>query len=319
MIKRELDKLGVTQDVRILPFKTEKVRTKNSYVLSSDEQRIKKLKRKTKMPRGTVWAQDLFEAAKGPTGNTVILTPFIHKWFIYEHDKKGKRIFQDNRFVSILEDENVSALRTPLIFKGGNILVDKKDGVRIAFVGRDVIQETIMVTDKICKSIPEDEVRKRLKEYLNVEKVFIIGSAKQQPLRMFHLDQAMVLLGDGVVGVTSLVDKSNNRHIKDIKRFLIELRTTLNTLGYSIVDMETTEDDVRNYRYYANGVAYKNKESGKREFLFPMFHSPKEEINRETYMNNIRKIEELGYKVIQVPTKANHRHGGIHCMMNVLN
>lgn len=322
MIRREMSKFGASHEVRIIPFQTQELMMEDAYVLSTETHRIRRLDQKVTIPRGTVWAQDLFEVAQGADSGTLALTPFVHKWVIQSITGNESQLMMDNQFVSNLQAEGISHLSTPIIFKGGNVLVDHRDGKRIALVGRDIINETILVFhETLNQYISEEDVVRNIREHLKVDRVIVVGSHDHQPLKMFHLDQAMVLLGDGVAGVTRVVGRtkdSGNEYLEDIQRFLAELRSDLKRLGYRIVDIEATVDDIFNYRFYVNDIAYRNRNTGKKEFLFPMFDTSLEGMNRKVYLNNIRRLESLEYRVIQVPTESNHRHGGLHCMVNVV-
>jgi hypothetical protein len=321
-VSRDLERMGIAQRVKMVPFKTRRMDLEDAFVLSTSEQRIKPLKKKVPLPRGTVWAQDLFKAATAPDGSCVILTPFIHKIFIHKDDVWGGKLFTDNRFVSRLESEGIYTRNLSEVFKGGNVLVDEFRGKRIAFVGGDVIRDTIMVMSRTTDgNITDDDVVERLRDDLKVERVVIIGGDEPQPLKMFHLDQAMVLLGGGVAGVTRVVDWKEgiiDHDLNDVDRFLSRLRDTLTRLGYTIMDMDATIGDVLDYRYYVNGVPYINRRTKQREFLFPMFKSSLRSPGRDIYLNNIKKLEKLGYRVLPVYTESNRRHGGLHCMVNVI-
>jgi hypothetical protein len=61
-----------------------------------------------------------------------------------------------------------------------------------------------------------------------------------------------------------------------------------------------------------------SKTTGLREYLMPFFESSLEGMGREIFEINKAAIEALGYRVVPVPTKANERHGGIHCLVNVI-
>ena len=321
-IGRQLEALGLSRRVRLMPFSSRVVGKEEAYRLNTRNSELRKLTKRRLMPRGSVWAQDLFEVARGDDGTRSILAPFIHKWFIKPGTQWGPKLQSDNSFVGKLDSPGIGLHMVPLVFKGGNVLIDDLGGQSIAFAGGDIITDTIVVLDStLGLKISEEEVVEQLRDHLNVDRVVMVGRQNRQPEKMFHLDQAMVLLPDGVAAVTRIVDYESGRaslEVDEVRVFLSELRGELVKLGYKIVDIGATVEDVYNYRYYVNGVPYVNKETGRREFLMPLFESSLEGTNGEVYRSNVLAVESLGYRVIPVPTSANERRGGLHCMVNVI-
>ncbi|MCK4910124.1 MAG: agmatine deiminase family protein [Thermodesulfovibrionales bacterium] len=321
-IGRQLEALGLRQKVRLMAFSSRVVGKEEAYRLYTRHAELRKLKKRHFMPRGSVWAQDLFEVGRDEDGTSAILAPFIHKWFVKPDAQWGQRLESDNVFVEKLASGGIEFKKLPLVFKGGNVLVDKLGGRSIAFAGGDVIRDTQLVLEAtLGKKVSSAEVVEGLKLYLNVDRVKVIGRQTSQPVKMFHLDQAMVLLPGGVAAVTRIVDyelASASREVDEVRCLLGELRAELRALGYTIVDIAATVEDVENFRYYVNGVPYVNKSTGKREFLMPLFKASFEGDNWELFRSNISSIESLGYMVIPVYTRANERRGGIHCIVNVI-
>jgi hypothetical protein len=321
-IRGDIETLGQQDKVRLLPFDSWRLKDTNAYVLSSRKQRLRTVRKTMSMPSGSIWAQDLFEVVSGEGGINSLLMPYMHKWFIRPGWGGSQKVLSDNIFVNRLLSPSLLVKSLPVVFKGGNVLIDSHRGRRIAFSGGDVIRDTMIVSEEtLGKKVSESEVVELLRLYLNVDQVVVVGEEIKQPLHMFHLDQAMVLLPGGTAGVTRIVDKGSSAHdpeIYSVDLLLRELRSRLRELGYRIVDIEATVEDVHNYRYYVNGIPYVNRESGRREFLIPFFDSSGEKGNREIFKRNVSALEALGYRVIPVPTTSNERHGGIHCMVNVI-
>ncbi len=321
-IIRQFKALKLRQKVRFMPFSSDVVSKDNAYRLYTRNSELRKLRKRRLMPRGSVWAQDLFEVASGDDGTRSILVPFIHKWFIKPGTQWGPKLQSDNSFVGRLESLGMGLEMAPLVFKGGNVLIDDLGGQSIAFAGGDIITDTILVLDStLGMKVSEAEVVEQLRLSLNVDRVVVIGRRNRQPEKMFHLDQAMVLFPDGVAGVTRIVDYKKGMaggEVDEVLRLLSELRGELRGLGYRILDIGATVEDVNNYRYYVNGVPYVNKMTGRREYLMPLFDSSLEGRNEEVYRKNVSAVESLGYRVIPVPTNANERRGGIHCLVNVI-
>ena len=165
-------------------------------------------------------------------------------------------------------------MRTPLVFMGGNILVDQLNGTKIAFCGGDVFKETQIVWQACYEEIlKKEKIVEMVKKYLNVDQVYILGKDKPQPSYMFHLDQAMILLPDGIVGVTNIIGDGSRKNIKDInaiKIFLAEVRGLLKKIGYKLIDIDTSIKDVFNHQFYINSIPYIDKTTGKKMLLMPV-------------------------------------------------
>lgn len=321
-ISRQLESMDLDQKVSLMPFSSRVVAKETAFRLYSRNVELRKLKKRRLMPRGTVWAQDLFEVGRGHDGTRAILAPFIHKWFVKPGTQWGPRLESDNAFVEELSSDGMELKILPLVFKGGNVLVDELGGRSIAFAGGDVISDTRLVLEAtLGKKVSEAKVVEELGLYLNVDRVVVIGRHMSQPVKMFHLDQAMVLLPGAVAAVTRIVDYEKGRasgEVDEVRMLLGELRAELRALGYRILDIGATVEDVENYRYYVNGVPYVNKKTGKREYLMPRFDGSLEGAGAEVFRSNVSAFESVGYRVISVPTRANERHGGLHCMVNVI-
>ncbi len=273
---------------------------------------------------GTFWAQDLFEAATTPQGKAILVTPCVHKCFYGSKDRNDRKVTADNTYLGSLDSETIQVHRSALAFKGGNVLIDEFQGQRIAFCGSDSIRASRTVWYAFHGKRPSvREIAEEYREQLNVDRVAVIGGKAPQPAVMYHLDQAMLLLGDGIVAVPRIVgppllrdpQASNVRHVK---QFLATLRATLCELGYTVVDIDTTASNVLKYQHYVNSVPYTDRETGQRTLLMPAFSNQPFEQDRLLIEKNVKTLESLGYAVVQVPTSASELYGGIHCLINVL-
>ncbi len=273
------------------------------------------------IPKGSFWAQDLFEVAKKPDGQTLLLISDLYKWFrTYDNDSSLK-VISDNHFLENLTSIGMEVRRLPLTFKGGNILIDEIEGRRIAFCGGDVLRLTRTVWKSSRDSAPTDtKIATLFKQWLNVDQVVVIGKDAVQPAKLFHLDQAMIFLPNGIVGITNIVGKENANpiEIKEAKRFLLDLRSILSQLGYRLVNIDTSVYNALNYQYYVNGIPYIDAKTKQKTYLMPIFPSNAGKFEKGLVKKNTVLFESLGYKVIPVPSKVDKINGGLHCMVNVL-
>ena len=160
-----------------------------------------------------------------------------------------------------------------------------------------------------------------VKKYLNVNKVYILGKENPQPSYMFHLDQAMILLPDGIVGVTNIIGDGSGKNIKDInaiKVFLAEVRGLLKKIGYKLIDIDTSIKDVFNHQFYINSIPYIDKTTGKKMLLMPVSNQKLTADEKALINKNIFAFRAVGYDVVIVPSESTAFNGGIHCLINVI-
>ena len=279
----------------------------------------------TESHNGSIWAQDLFEVMTDSSGRTLLVQPLVHKWFSMKSDEPIKNITPDNFFSKNLSKVGLETLTVPLSFFGGNVLIDKMaDGQRIAFCGADMLATTRIVRTAIAEKHPADEqIIEDLKGALNVDQVVIPGVGQIQPYLMFHLDQAMLLLSDNVVAIPKVVGSlpekaSEAEEIMDVERFLASLRSQMMKLGYQLVDLEISVENLLHCQHYVNAIPYINAETSQKTVLMPIFRSAQADSDKELIIRNTERLESLGYEVVYVPTIAERLRGGIHCLINVL-
>ncbi len=273
---------------------------------------------------GTAWAQDLFEVAVDADGRTVLLTARGYKCFVGLSEQDNRRVQADNLYLDCLAGEHTEVRRTPLAFKGGNLLIDEIDNRRVAFCGADSIRTTRTAWRAFDGGeLSDGQVVEMLRQALAVDDAVLLGGGESQPVVMYHLDQAMLLLGDRVAAVPRLLGEvpplePDAGRIRHVMRFLAEVRSTLAGLGYRLVDVDTTVADVLDYRHHTNAVAYIDRHTQQRTLLMPVYPGNDSADGRRLVEKNIAAFESVGYTVVEVPTTANELYGGIHCMLNVL-
>ena len=101
-----------------------------------------------------------------------------------------------------------------------------------------------------------------VQDFMGADKAVAVSPLKiQPPSLMFHLDQAMIILPNGVAGITHVVGKPENdilvpNEVKEVELFLSELRTLLIRLGYKVVNIDTSVDNILNHQYYVNAIPH---------------------------------------------------------------
>lgn len=273
---------------------------------------------------GSSWAQDLFEVAHSPSGQTNLLISSVHKYYFSPKGKYDSQVRRDNTYIYNLSSPGMHVQTIPIAFMGGNILIDELNGKRIAFCGSDVLKRTKTVWRAVNgKTIFDEQIFTLIKNFLHVDKVVTLGSNAVQPSLMFHLDQAVLFLPGNIAGVAKIVnlgkdDTPIDNDILAAKKFLRKTRSRLAKLGYKIVDIKMSASGLLHYQHYANAIPYTDAATGERIILMPVFPSRQNEFDRKLIADNSRTLQEIGYKIIPVPTRANEINGGIHCLVNVL-
>lgn len=328
-VENQLKDKSYYNRVRLVAFDERKRRDCSFFLVFPDKDKLVQVYTgdhlRPKQP-GTVWAQDLFEVVKKPDGQILLLTSEVHKYYSSVGEETDTKVLPDNMYLNNLSVAADEVLKIPLVFQGGNILVDEIGGQKIVFCGGDILNETRAVWWSITeKELPDSEIIKLITDIFNAEKVVIVAVAangRLQPSLMYHLDQAMILLPDGVAGVARVVgrhpvDPANDDEVKDVEQFLSKLRATLLDLGYEVINIDITVDNLLRCQHYVNAIPYVDAETGQKTVLMPVF-SEQTDFDKELVKRNTASFEALGYKVIGVPTKADELKGGIHCLINVL-
>ncbi len=143
-----------------------------------------------------------------------------------------------------------------------------------------------------------------------------------QPELLYHLDQAMIPLDGGVVGLARIVngpsdERAGNREVGLAMRYLEGLRKSLSRSGLKIIDIDMTVDNLLRYQNYVNAIPFVDVETEQKTLLMPVF-TEQSDFEQEIVKKNIASFEALGYKVVTVATEADKGKGGIHCLVNVL-
>lgn len=327
-IRRQLTKASYGDRVEFVPYQATSLNDSRLWLLFCESEELVQVDLGDSQPEsfdGSMWAQDLFEVMTDSSDHVLLVQPLVHKWFYRSNSRPDASITRDNLYVEALSQAGFAIVTTPLSFYGGNILVDETaDGHRIGFCGSDVLTSTGTVWSAFSDSkrtvarIIDD-----FKSALNVDQIIVPDPDHAQPDLMYHLDQAMLLLPDMVVAIPRLVGSfpanlDDVVRIRDVERFLTELRILMQRLDYRLVDIETSVQSILNFRHPVNAIPFINAQTGRKSLLMPIFTSSGEEYEAELIDRNTARLESLGYDVAYVPTNADELRGGIHCLVNVI-
>jgi hypothetical protein len=187
-----------------------------------------------------------------------------------------------------------------------------------------VITNTGTVWKSTTHLVPErNRIIETIKDAFNADKVVVLGDSFQPTSFLFHLDQAVLFSSDSVACFTRIIEnpaienKQNTEEVEQIRGFLHEIRRELSTLGYKIVDIETSVENVKKSQFYVNGIHFTHRDTSQKVFLMPVF-AGNNRFERELEQRNTGTFRSLGYKVKHVATPADSLNGGPHCLANIL-
>ncbi|MGR3317718.1 MAG: agmatine deiminase family protein [Candidatus Anammoxibacter sp.] len=277
------------------------------------------------LPQGTKWIRDSFKSLTNTKGQSLLYLPITQKSFYNAGTDKQTKYIQDNIYIKQLSKIGLKVEYGPLFFEGGNILIGEINEKRIAFVGSNTIRTTTVIHKYLPKKVIDaSEIKNTLLKTFGVDDVIFVGfGLNPQPKKMFHLDQAIIFLKDGVVGISHIVGKDPESPIEleiinETKLFLSQTRALLSSLGFEVYSVDITAQNVLNYEQYVNAIPYTNIKTKQREILMPVFNSNQTANDNQILNKNISLFESMGYHVIRVPVSSTELKGGIHCLINVV-
>ena len=327
LIRQDLEDKVYRDRVEFVTYPAVSLKNSQVWLLFRDKDKLVQVDTEGSLVQGysgNVWTQDMFEVARDSAGRVLLLRSCIHKYWSTAGAKTAAHIAPDNAYLDQLSAVGLEVRTLPLAFMGGNVFIDEINGEQVAFCGSDILKTTRVVFRAIHDTSPSDaETVAVLRDALKVDKVVLIGASRLQPGQMYHLDQAMLLLPNRVAAVARIVAQRplaspDAEEIRDAERFLITLRSVLRRLGYRIVDVETSAQNVLRCQHYVNAIPYVDAETHRRTLLMPVFLSAQTKFDKSLISKNTAAFESLGYEVVHVPTNADELRGGIHCLVNVI-
>jgi hypothetical protein len=325
-IEAELKKKPNGSPIRLLPFEAQVAGSGVLHFIDQARPRLveERISKPLPLQYGTMWTQDLFEPVAAPGGRIRLVSPPAHLcWWIGGGFGTGKPV-SDNRYLEILKSSGLEKTDIPVVFKGGNILIAETGGKRIALCGGDILHESRQARELVPGTV-EDESRitETLRKALGVDRAVFVAQGSRQPKAMYHLDQALIPLADGVVAVNRITgdlpaESRLKSAVSEASRWLESLRGELAGLGFRIIDIDTPVRNVLRCDYFINAVPFTHAQTGKKTILMPVFDDKAVSGSAEAARINTKRFESAGYAVIPVLSKAGALKGGIHCLINVI-
>jgi hypothetical protein len=262
-----------------------------------------------------MWAQDLGERML-VDGDERFLVPMpIDPAVAYN----GELSLWRRRVSQTLFGSNL--LEADFVFEGGNLAFDRVDGRLRVFVGYNDVLLTIENYRRLGRRLDADAVKGLVSATFGGAEVVVVGREQQSP-RLFHLDQAFMLLADNVAVVNRLVGPPTRE-----QRQLEATRTALEGLGYRTIPIDHTQADIEGYRTSTNGVPFVDADTGEKKVIFPVFPgevrgTPQGRLTLDHLTGKalaaFRAYEAAGYHPIPIRDFAHIVGGSTHCITNVV-
>jgi len=326
IIRRELKRRIYNKEIQFVTFNTVPQENAQFFVLFPEKDKLVQFNTNDILPcqQGSLWAQDFFEVGQLPDGDMVLLASTIHKYYYSVGGESNFNVNRDNLYLNHLASTGMDVLNLPLVFMGGNILIDEVGGQRIVFCGGDVFRATRTAWRAVMGAeLSHAEFIKMIRNIFHTDEIVLAGEENAQPTQMYHLDQAMILLPNKVAGITNIIEDesikiSGQKEVAEAQRFLETLRGKLKKRGYKLLDIDISIDNLLHCQHYVNAVPYIDTPTNQKVLLMPVFTSARKDIDKKITIKNSRTFESQGYKVVHVPTCADKIRGGIHCLINVI-
>jgi hypothetical protein len=256
----------------------------------------------------TTWVQDLFEPVTGEDGVERIVLPA-------SHNQIEDLARPDNDYVDELAGPGREVLRLPVFFRPGNLLLGVAAGTRTLFIGSQEVE--FERSDTYGSSLflpPADAFLRLVDQVYGADRHVLLPNSEH----LFHVDMAMVFLGDGKVGVLDPVDpealEPGDRAVLGVTR------QALAAEGFRIVSIPTATAWMRRFQSPVNVLTFTDRRDGRHRAFVPRYPEPPDLGARGRGLNDrVRAAYRAeGFDVVSVEDRFDEKHGDVHCAFNVL-
>jgi hypothetical protein len=215
---------------------------------------------------------------------------------------------RNNLFVDRLGGK-VKVERHPAAITGGNIYLAKnKNNEKIIFVGKGIIDKTEEIYKNLKINYSTKDIEKLMRDSFRVDKEVTIENNEY----MFHIDQLFVPLDDGLAAMLMTENSGYKEYLSNAKKILEKN-------GFEVIGLYTDKEHIEKYMSYANMEVYRNKMTGEKTILMPVFPGKKGIYSNDGLNRKNREIlEKRGFKVITIHDRGYEGHGNTHCLINAL-
>jgi hypothetical protein len=264
----------------------------------------------------SIWMRDV--ALVGATGGA----PRIYQPLAYRASSSLSQ--NDTDFIRELGggDTRLKVVPFPHFIRGGNLLTGEIGGRLIAFIGTNEVQFNVaalpvLTQDKRGEDVVANDFLRDLKLVTGADKVVVLPNTR----RVFHLDQALVFLAPGRVGVLKSVDDVPFDPAEEA--MFSEIRRILADNGFTIVDIPSSPGHLGRFESSANALLFRNVNSGRPTALVPRFPDAEVTWEGQTFKSMMELVADVyrreGFAVVFVKDSFSTLQGNLHCVTLPLN
>jgi len=264
------------------------------------------------------WAQDYFEPALSSNKTNIFLLPTT------KSEKQPSRASGNFSQRSFARNESLSKTVTNLaikevdfFFEGGNVIVAENQSQQLL-----ILVDYTSVTDSFSKNTLS-KAADALSKGFGETKIGIIGNT-QRINNFIHLDQSVLLLPNGIVFVNKITGFPKSSAARQHKTYTKQLKQ----LGFKVITIDTTNDDVEKSRSSLNAIPFFDKQENKEKVIFPVFENElKNKDLKDLSKSNLsgkalqmyEELEKLDTQPIPLlDQNLFQNNAGYHCLVNVL-
>lgn len=256
------------------------------------------------------WAQDLFEVVLDSSDKKQIVIP-MSRYQI--HDLKRS----DNDYLNQLVDDGYGVVKTPLFFRGGNLLMgENRHGKKILFIGERELQKGRGDYYTSLFIQPEDSlVIEMMRQFSGADEVVVISNSEQ----LFHLDMAMSFIGKGKVALLNPIDATGAA--TEERKVLTELKQRLYKSGFEIFPIPTTVARMEKFQSSVNGIVYTDRDDQRIRAFVPEFIDQQvQHAGRQQSLNYLimQAYRRSGVEPMAIEERFHSLSGNLHCAFKVI-
>lgn len=270
----------------------------------------------TAVKNSALWMRDIVLVGTTRAG------PRIYQPLAYNATSDLRR--NDTDFIRDLSsyDPRMKIVPFPYFLRGGNLEVGEIGGRLVAFVGANEVEFNIsalqiLTEEKLNRETIAAGFLEGVKRLTGADKVVVLPNSQL----VFHLDQALVFLAPGRVGVLKSIDGLRFEPAEE--RMFAEIRRSLADNGFSIVDIPTSPGHLQRYQSSANALLFRNRESGQLTALIPRFTDAEVAWEGRPNQSLMELVAEVyrreSFEVVFVNDVFHALRGNLHCVTLPLN
>jgi len=211
-------------------------------------------------------------------------------------------------------------IKTNFYFEGGNMILAKvPSGKNTIFLGYGVIEKTAQQIYKEQYQSQKNDINKvierQIRDFFTKKlKVKVIFLGKQlESIDLIHIDQAILFLDkDNVI----LMDHEGTQ-FPEVKAQLKIYEKQLKALGFNIVKLKHSDEDIVEKKFSLNSIIYKNADNEK-SIIFPVYPNEHQENILKGKALKLKAIfDSFGFKSQSFFDDIFYQFGGSsHCLVN---